>query len=609
MRLRSKRVGRAVALSVIALQLFVTPSVASTIINSLDVVILVDESSSLSSADVQAEIQAVAGLVSRRELSGEALRTRVAIAGFGSGPAAVDEKCPPVLVTTENVQDLIDCAQLVRRRSTSGQHTDFSKAFAYASETFKRFGTSASARVVILMTDGKYDPVGKRSSSGLTDADRDALNESTAGLRADGAQIWPLGFGQVERNELDELAGRGASSNCPTGRQPYAIVAADKSLDVYLLEILGATICRKIGNPEPVPYDYMVHPFVNEVTLTVRGATENPNVLVVGSNKLLCVDEWKRAQDDSLACSIKVTGADTGKWKITAASSTSGETPTVETSQSGRVDLRLSACKETSAVVSVSRIDNTDIAWNVSSGFSFPRAAIFDTANGEEIASTVLTASNRTAAFSRSGSGSREIEVALAGGQSDFVWLTASVDTCEIAPPVTPTTVIQTTTADGSDDDIENGGGVPWWLIVLLVALIAAVLWLLRRRSQQSKFPVGAELRQRNVAQNPAAGWNTRADLGGQRAISFSVDRNGWLIEVDEDQADIVVRRMRSGTDGDFLVIQPARSGEGSEASEGTQAAHAFSVAGESGSGIRVRDTFIRVEVPEELEEEESEEE
>jgi hypothetical protein len=81
------------------------------------------------------------------------------------------------------------------------------------------------------------------------------------------------------------------------------------------------------------------------------------------------------------------------------------------------------------------------------------------------------------------------------------------------------------------------------------------------------------------------------------------------LIEVDEDQADIVVRRMRSGTDGDFLVIQPALSREGSEASEGTQAAHAFSVAGESGSGIRVRDTFIRVEVPEELEEEESEEE
>jgi len=593
----------------LALQFFVAPSVASTVIKSLDIVILVDESSSLSSADVQVEIQAVAGLVSRRELSAEDLRTRVAIAGFGSGTAAVDEKCPPVLITTENVQELVDCAQLVRRRSTSGQHTDFSKAFAYASETFRRLDTPASARAVILMTDGKYDPVGKRSSAGLTGADQAALNEATAGLRADGAQIWPLGFGQVDRAELDELAEKGALSNCPAGRQPYAIVAEEQTLNAYLLEILGATICKKIGGIESLPYDYRVHPFVNEVTLTIRGATENPEVLVVGSNKVLCVDEWKRAQDESLACSIKVTGADTGVWRITSASSTPGVEPTVETSESGRIDLRLSACKETSAVVSVSRIDNTDIVWNVGSGFKFPRVALFDTSSREEIASTVLTASDRTATFSQTGMDSREIEVALASGQSDFVWLTASVDTCEIAPPVIPTTAIPTSTTDGGDSEDVVEPRVPWWLIVLIAVLIAAVLWIFRRRSKQGKFPVGAELRQRNVVQNPAAGWNTRADLSGEREMGFNVDRNGWLIEVDEDQADLVVRRIRSGSDGDFLVIQPARSGESGEASEGLRAPHAFTVAGESGSGIRFRDTFIRVEVPEEVEEEEFEEE
>jgi len=608
---------RALALGFVVLQFMTIPSSASAVaasasnspVDSLDLVILVDESASLKSADVQAEIQAVAGLVARRELSAESLKVRIAIAGFGSGENAVDEKCPPLIVTTKNVRDLIDCSDLVRRRTSSGQHTDFAKALTYASQTFQSLGASASARVVILMTDGKYDPVGKRSGSGLADADRDALDEATAALRADGAQIWPLGFGQVERDELDDLARKGAPSTCPTGRQPYAIVAAGRSLDEYLLEILGATICGDIDPPELIPYDYKVHPFVNEVTLTVRGTSVEPNVVVISTNKSLCVGEWKQAEDGSLACNVKVGGADTGVWKITSASTSADEVPTVETSQSGRVDLRLSACKETSTVVSVSRIDNTEIAWNVGGGFTFPRAAIFDTSNREEIGSTVLTDSNRTAVFSRSGADSREIEVALASGQADFVWLTASIDACEVATRVTATTLSSPTTTSGVVDVEGNGGGLPWWLIPLLIGLMLGMLWFLRRRSQQSKFPVGAELRQRNVTQNPAAAWNTRADLSGLREMRFSVDRNGWLVEADEDQADIIVRRIRSRTEGDFLVVQPARGGDDAEVREGTQASHAFSTSGESGVGIPVRNTYIRIEVPEEYEDDEEIEE
>lgn len=615
-----KRVTRALALGFVVLQFMAISSSAPAIaapasissVDSLDLVILVDESASLKSADVQAEIQAVAGLVARRELSGEELEVRIAVAGFGSGDKAVDEKCPPTVVTTENVRDFIDCSDLVRRRTSSGQHTDFAKALTYASQTFQSLGTSVSARVVILMTDGKYDPVGKRSASGLTDADRDALDEATAALRADGAQIWPLGFGQVERDELDDLARQGAPSTCPTGRQPYAIVAAGRSLDEYLLEILGATICGDYEPPTPIPYDYKVHPFVNEVTLTVRGASEEPSVVVVSTNKSLCVGEWKQAGDGSLACNVKVGGIDTGVWKITSASSASDEGPTVETSQSGRVDLRLSVCKETSAVVSVSRIDGTEIAWNAGGGFTFPRAAIVDVSNREEITSTVLTASDRTVAYSRSGAASREIEVALASGQADFVWLTASVDTCEVALPVTATTLSSPTSTGGSGSSEVGDSdepGLPWLLICLGLLLLAGLLWFLRQRSRQGRFPVGTELRQRNVAQNPAANWNTRADLSGLREMSFSVDRNGWLVEAEEDQADVIVRRMRSRTEGDFVVVQPARGGDGLMAREATQASHAFSLSGESGGGIPIRNTYIRVEVPEELEDDEEIEE
>jgi len=617
-----RRVVQGIVLGALPLQLFVAPIATSAatarssspVSKSLDLVILVDESSSLRPADVEAEIQAVATLVARRELSDEKLVTRIAIAGFGSGDEAVDEKCPPLIVTTRNVLDLRDCSDLVRRRSNFGQHTDFAKALSYASQTFRNLGSPASSRVVILMTDGKYDPVGTRSGSGLTEADRAALDEATSALRADGVQIWPLGFGQVERNELDDLARKGAPSTCPTGRQPYAIVAAGRSLDEYLLEILGATICIGTEGAVEVPYDYPVHPFVNEVTLTVRGASKEPDVVVVSTKKSLCVGEWKQAEDGSLACNVNVGGADTGVWRITSASTTSDEKPTVETSQSGRVDLRLSACKETSAVVSVSRIDNTEIAWKVGGvggGFTFPRAAIFDTSNREEIGSTVLTDGNRTAVFSLSGAVSREIEVALASGQADFVWLTASVDTCEVRVPVTATTLSSPTTTGGVVEVEDDSGdrGVPWWLIVLGLLLLAALLWFLRRRSKQGRFPVGAELRQRNVERDPAAKWNTRADLSGLREMSFSVGRNGWLVEAEEDQADVIVRRIRSQTEGDFVVVQPARGGDETGAQEGRQASHAFSVSGESGGGIPVRNTYIRIEVPEELEDDEEFEE
>jgi hypothetical protein len=589
------------------------PVSASPTESSLDLVILVDESASLSTSDVRAEIRAVQSLVARRELSRDDASTRlitqVAIAGFGSGSEAVDEKCPPIVVKISNVEDLIRCADRVERRTSTGQHTDFAKAFEYASEVFRAQGRKGSVRAVILLTDGKYDPVGKRGTSGLTAADIVTLNSSTAALRSDGAQIWPLGFGQVEEEELNELARSGARSNCPTGRDPYAIVADDETLGDYLLEILDATICVKSGRPEPTPYDYEVHPFVNEVTLTVRGSSTDPQVIVEATAKSLCAGEWKKAQDDSLACTVKVTGTDVGVWKITAPGSASGSTPTVETSQSGRVDLRLVECEATTATISVSRIDGTPIAWNSTgtsgSQFSYPRAIVVDTAIRSEIASTVLSSADRDVTFQASAGQTREIEAALAGAQADFVWLNASVDTCEIGLATTPTTVRQPSTSTPIAEELPNDEGsvFPWLWLLFAILVLGLLLWLARRRSRQGQFPSGTELKQRNIAQNPAANWNTRADLSGLREMRLNVDRNGWLVEAEDENAELIIRRVRSRAEGDFVLIQPARGVDGEAALEGTRASHAFSITGEPGSGISVRNTYIRVDLPEELEE------
>lgn len=575
--------------------------------DSLDLVVLVDESASLKASDVQAEIRAVASLVARRELSGADFKTQIAIAGFGSSPNAVDEKCSPMIVTTQNIQDLIRCADKVSRRSSVGQHTDFAKAFDYAASVFRERGLENSARAVILLTDGKYDPFGKRSTSGLTANDLDALSSSTATLRESEAQIWPLGFGQVEAEELSDLAKSGAPSNCEAGRDPYAIVADDETLDEYLLEILGATICAVLDPPKEIPYDFEVHPFVNEVTLTARGVDEDPNVVVLGTNKPLCVGEWKRAGDDSLACDIKVAGGDTGTWRITSSGSESDAKPTIETSQSGRVDLRFSQCAANTPVVSVSRIDNSPILWNAQGNFTFPRIVVVDTTSRTELGAVVLSANDRSVILTTAGLEVSEIEVALAGAQAEFVWLTASTDTCIVSAATQEATApgsTQSGNVDAAPGNQDRGSGFPqWWLILLILLIIGALLWLLRRRSSQGKFPDGTELRQRNVSQNPAATWNMRADLGGMREAHLAFDRNGWLVESDSGSSDLIVRRIRSRSEGDFEVIQVARGSEGSESTEGTRSTYAFSVVGQPGNGISVRNTFIRVDVPEELDE------
>ena len=232
-----------------------------------------------------------------------------------------------------------------------------------------------------------------------------------------------------------------------------------------------------------------------------------------------------------------------------------------------------------------------------------------DTANRKEVGSIVLTSDNNQVTLSNSGPTPKELEVALASGQGDFVWLTASRDACAVVPPTPNTSEVLPTSVppitDAGDDGGSGSGGLPWLLIFLLLTLLILVGWYLLRRSRNGKFPSGAEFQQRNVAQNPAAKWNTRAYLSGLREVFLSLDRNGWLIEASKEDANLIVRRLRSSVEGDFVVVQVPRGAGQGEAEEGTQASHAYNFPDDPGSGIAYRDTFIRVVVPEQLEDEE----
>lgn len=612
---RSKQQKVSFGILVALLTMCFVPSLdaAAVVVNQLDLVILVDESASLTSSDVRDEVRAVQSLVARRELSGSDLTVRIAIAGFGSGENAVDEKCPLQVVSTANVADFVRCADQVSRRSSSGQHTDFAKAFDYASSVFKSKSEPSVGRAVILLTDGKYDPFGKLKTVGLTAADASALESATTSLREDGAQIWPLGFGQVSEDELNDLAKNGASSLCQAGRQPYAIIAQVVSLGDYLLEILGGIICTRAGAVTELPYDLPVHPLVNEVTLTVRSTSVDPKVIAKASEKELCQGDWKKANDGSLSCVVTVSGEDTGIWTITTTDSGTGvNKPTVEASQKGRIDLRFDKCDESGAVVNVARIDQTLIKWVADGNPEFPNAEFSAPSLNLQLGLTRLSNDQVSINWETAPDVQSEVFVKLAAGQDDFVWLTASEDKCVIeAKSGSSSTVVSpgTTVVGTSDSDNGGGGGPPWVWILFLVGLAALVGWLLKKKFDKAKFPVGSEFRQRNISQNPAAKWNTRADIGGQKKVKFIFDQNGWLVETDSDDADLILQRGKKSSEGDFLVTQPPQSGADIISTAGTESTYNFSIPGELGGGIPFKGTFVGVEVPAEIEDEEDHDE
>lgn len=569
----------------------------------LEMVILADESTSMSLDDINSEIDAIVEMVSRRELSGDSITTRIAVAGFGSGSNAVDEKCAMRQVETSNVNEFRDCVAKIKRRSGSGVATDFASAFEYAAERFRSTNSTNPSRAVILLTDGKYDPNGNRGNGQPTSAEVEKLNNATDELRGLRAQIWPIGFGKVIEEELEALARSGASSECNSAQQPYPIIGKEGLKSEYLLEILGATLCVTIEPPRFTPFDLEVHPFANNVVITIRGATSDPVVKTKGEEKSLCDDAWVRAEDDSLACEVSVGADDVGVWTVS-----SDKGATAETSLSGEIAIKFQSCAVNEAVIEIQRSSldgNSEVKWLTGGGIEYPQATI--SAGDVEVGFTADAAIKKVDLSGLVLTETDTLLVSLSGEQGDFVWLTAISDSCQIGA-VTDTTAVGAA-GDGAATDpdlvVDPPRGLPWLRIFLAVALLGLVAWILKRRSASGKFPIGADLKQRVSSQSNGAQWSSRVDLSGRKKVGLSYGANGWVNESESGTPDLFVAPSRKKNLGDFVLIIPAQNNpETGQSSEASESYHSFVSESDRNSGVSIRGGSIRIEVPEELEEE-----
>jgi len=190
------------------------------------VVVLIDMSGSLSQADLDEEVRAT-----------RLLRTLSDIDVFVIGFASEGSK-PAWEVFCQPDDDLKTCTEDVSLRTNEeGNDTDHAAALASAAFVMTKPGVSTGdPRIVFMMTDGRFDPEG----NGVSDEDLERLDEALLRVEGARAEVWPLGFGDVDQKDLDQLALRGPNScDEPTG------VIVDEPTQVLgaLADALGNATC------------------------------------------------------------------------------------------------------------------------------------------------------------------------------------------------------------------------------------------------------------------------------------------------------------------------------------------------------------------------------
>jgi hypothetical protein len=241
-------------------------------INSADVVILVDFSGSITN-DIrypEAEKKALLNLVNVDWPKG----SQIAILAFGAsdsrngGKPSTFPMCSEngePLRSVENMSTWIDqCAQIIGTKPV-GPNTDHNKAIHTAVDLLLNSSNENSSKFVLLMTDGKLDvdnlnPVNPDYIGTSEEKDNQAIEELFTEVlplaRENGIQIWPVGFGDVNRIELNGYAPEGGQPGPDSCQReiPRAVIAEPEDLPYEINKIIRQVTClaEYIQSNEPI---------------------------------------------------------------------------------------------------------------------------------------------------------------------------------------------------------------------------------------------------------------------------------------------------------------------------------------------------------------------
>ena len=228
--------------------------------NAADVVILVDFSGSITEDQryPKAEKMALENLVNVSWPKG----SKIAILAFGAadsrdgGKPSTFPMCGDgeILRSAENINEWITSCTTTIGTTPVGPMTDHNKAIQKAVEILSSSDSINKSKFVLMMTDGKLDvdnqnPVNPDYVGTSEERDQQAIDELFLEVLPDarekGIQIWPVGFGDVNRIELNGYAPEGGQPGPDSCQReiPRAVIAEPENLPYEINKIIRQVTC------------------------------------------------------------------------------------------------------------------------------------------------------------------------------------------------------------------------------------------------------------------------------------------------------------------------------------------------------------------------------
>lgn len=480
------RIFLVLAIALVSSFVFLVPAAkADTSKSPVGIVVAIDESGSLKSLEVNAEKVAARAVL---DLPLEGLGVFGGIIAFSD---EVRNLCPDdgsselleLPLTPEVANECVDRAQLRPKGNTN-----HAAAINRAVELLNGKNTKDSkTKIILLMTDGVYDPDGSTTA----ELDDPELTAALKSAKDSGVQIWPVGFGDVSEIALSYYAnsGAGANTSCDDAKTPAPLTTnTPNELQEKLLQILSGSICKdlSVGLDE---LEIPVHPFLDSFTVQVRPIPGVPvGLLEVKDSKgkdvtELCKDKKDLGQGVS-ECTFDEPYP-SGTWTARANGSL------IVSSREGKLTLEVTNCntlKESSEglpnKISVKPDADRQVSWIDVKGKDDVSLTAEVALESDTIPETIVLERESPQSGiwsaplkdSKGKAGTIKITGVLATPQ---LWLEQSSPPCKFSGQA----------GNAGKDESSSGGGFPFWIILLLLAAAIAVIGALWYRRRQRMLP------------------------------------------------------------------------------------------------------------------------
>ncbi len=529
----------------------------------VDIIILVDESASLSSAAVRSEKEALQKIVSSIVISNEGIR--LGILPFSSGadsPRDVPE-CDLTETDSSGIENLTKCVnQVVRQQKRGKADTDFAQAIEKA---VSKFSDSQATKIVVLLTDGKYDPDGNES---ISPAEQATLDEVLQDAKNKKVSLWSLGFGKADIKALQSYIDKtfDGSESCST--KSTAVLAEGLDLSDKFEKIIDFATCTgHISGSANPDFDFSVSPLLSKINIEATaktGSLRATSVAVKDANGEEICEEQKIVAG-RWRCSETLSGDNAGKWTIT---DRTGKDLSIDVTYSGRINIEVIDCKTKNdqtpdPKIRLTRADGEEIDFDVE-GVNWPKVE-YKVSRGEDDSfasgsndlysaeSKILGSSNFAVGDKISvkpdSSGQLLIRVVSIANCTLFVVepsTTSSSSTTEVTPPTTLAPDCKLTNSCPPPPPPTW----PWVLAVLVLAAGAFFAW----KKMGKKFPEDSELQFQNQFNKSV--FLTAEDISGQRKVYFNANvTSSGSFEVEICSSKIDARYVLTRDGVEFIKI------------------------------------------------------